>query len=455
MRLLSIALVAAAAAACAARVPPMPPEPAAPKYPSYVFPGAPAPADLALRDHLLRGWRFLQTGDLRTAEREFAGALRMQPQSGPAETGLGYVALARGQVPLALDRFGRALASRGDYAPALVGRAEALLSLDRYAEALESLSAAAAADPSLDLASRMQVLRLRVVQDRVATARLALERGDSAEARTNYLAAIEASPESGFLYRELALTERRDGRLDAAIDHFRRAIELDPSDARAHAGLAEALDASGDPDGALKAYEAAWALEPSPTLDARINELRKRIAARSLPPEYQQIERSTTITRGELAALLGVRLADWLEAAHPQPRLITDAHEHWAAAFITKAVQAGVMEPFPNHTFQPDLEIRRGDLARVVSRVLDLVGRVRPSAASARRSSRPEISDVPRSHLAYPDVAQAVGAGVLDLRAGAFQPGRPVSGSEAAAAIERLRSIAGSAPLSTLPAVTP
>lgn len=455
VRLLSLAVIVATAAACAARVPPMPPEPVAPKYPAFVFPDAAGDVDPVTGERQVRGWRFLQSGDLRNAEREFGEGVRSRADFAPAETGMGYVSLARGQVPQALDWFGRALLSRADYAPALVGRAEALLGLDRYAEALESLEAAAAADPALDLGSRMQVLRLRVVQDQVATARLALERGDLLEARTSYQTAIAASPDSGFLYRELALVERRDRRLDAAAGHFRKAIELDPSDVRAHTALGETLEALGDASGALAAYEAAWALEPSAALDARMSRLRSRIAAASLPPEYQQIATAPAVTRGELAALLGVRMEDWLASSTPQPRLITDAREHWAAPYIARTVQAGIIEPYPNHTFQPDGEIRRGDLALIVSRVLDLIAQVRPGAAAAWASSRPDIADVPRSHLAYPAVAKAVGAGVLALSGGGFQLGRPVSGAEAIEAIERLRSIAGPAPAPPPPPPSP
>lgn len=452
LRLLLLAVIVAAAAACAARVPPMPPEPVAPKYPAFVFPGAPGGVDPVTGEQQVRGWRFLQAGDLRNAEREFGNGVRSQPDFAPAETGMGYVALARRQMPQALDWFGRALMSRADYAPALVGRGEALLALDRYPEALESFEAAAAADPGLDLAPRVQVLRLRVVQDQVATARLALQRGDLTEARARYQTAIAASPESGFLYRELALAERQDGQLEAAAAHFRKAIELDPFDVRAQTGLGATLEASGDLPGALAAYEAAWALEPSPALDGRLGELRARIAAAALPPEYQQIASAATVTRADLAALLGVRLEDWLASSRPQPRLMTDAHEHWAAPYIARAVQAGIIEPFPNHTFQPEVEIRRGDLALVISRMLDLIAQSRPGAAAAWRSSRPSIADVPRSHLAYPAVAQAVGAGVLDVSGGAFHLGRPVSGAEAIAAIERLAAIAGPAPV---PPVSP
>ena len=54
---------------------------------------------------------------LRGAEREFEAALKLQPSFHPAETGLGYVELARKDAKDAVARFDRALESDGGYVP--------------------------------------------------------------------------------------------------------------------------------------------------------------------------------------------------------------------------------------------------------------------------------------------------------------------------------------------------
>src|SRR5256885_5643329 len=58
-----------------------------PKYPEYRQPAVPPAlaASPAAENHA-RGWAFLQTGDLKTAEREFADALKAMPSFYPAET---------------------------------------------------------------------------------------------------------------------------------------------------------------------------------------------------------------------------------------------------------------------------------------------------------------------------------------------------------------------------------
>ena len=102
----------------------------------------------------------------------------MQPTFYPAETGLGYIGLARKDARDAVTRFERALASAEAYVPALVGRGQALLELGRDGEALTSFETALKADPSLtDISGRVDLLRVRAVQDNLARAKAATDAG--------------------------------------------------------------------------------------------------------------------------------------------------------------------------------------------------------------------------------------------------------------------------------------
>jgi tetratricopeptide (TPR) repeat protein len=105
----------------------------------------------------------------------------------------------------------RAVVANPRYAPALVGRGEALLGLGDRDQALKSLEAAVVADPGLaGLRSRIEVLRVRGLQDDVAAARKAADAGRLDEARKLYDHALAASPDSQFLYREIVMS--RGGR---------------------------------------------------------------------------------------------------------------------------------------------------------------------------------------------------------------------------------------------------
>jgi tetratricopeptide (TPR) repeat protein len=432
------------AAGCAARAPMMPPEPATPRHPEFHYPVTPQGTDEVQNTRIERGWRYLQADNARTAEREFQAALKLQPSFHPAEAGLGYVELAEHDAKNAVERFDRALQTEASYVPALVGRGQALLELGRDGEALASFEAALKADSSLTaLESRIEVLRFRAVQDNLARAKAASDAGRLAEARDAYLQATAASPDSAFLYRDLAMVERKAGEAAAALEHFRRAIALDPADARSLAQIASILEEQGDATGALDAYEKARALDPNEVPAERIARLRDAASLARLPEEYRAISSAAAATRADVAALIGVRLESLLTRTRPRQAVVTDVRGHWAQPWILSAVRAGVMDTQPNYTFQPSARVRRGDLAQTVSRILTLVATARPAAAKAWQSARVTMTDLPPSHLSYPAVSQAVASGVMPLdETGAFQLLRPVTGAEVVEVVSRLEALA-------------
>jgi tetratricopeptide (TPR) repeat protein len=205
--------------ACAPKVAPPLPTVTSPQFPDYVAPVVPtAFANTPVAESQLRGWSFLQAGDFRNAEREFSTALKIAPPFYPAEIGLGYVDLARRDTKSALARFDRVLERERTEPAALVGRGEASLALSREDEALAAFQAAVAADPLLtDVARRVEVLKFRVLEQRLADARAAASAGRTDDAVRAYTAAIDSSPRSPFLYRELAAVERQKHDADGAL----------------------------------------------------------------------------------------------------------------------------------------------------------------------------------------------------------------------------------------------
>jgi Tfp pilus assembly protein PilF len=446
-RLLVVSL--ALMVACApARVPL--PQVALPAFPDFVQPAVPAALDgTPAAERERRGWIFLQAGDLKNAERELSAALRTTPDFFPAESALGYVDIARRNARAALTRFDRVLARYPADSSALVGRGEANLSLNREADALAAFEAAVAADPALtEVRRRIDVLKFRDAGQGLADARAAARAGRFDDAIRAYGAAIATSPDSAFLYRELAAVERQKGDAPSALDHLRKAVDLDASDAGSWTQIGELLEASGEFDAAAAAYSSALAVEPSASVQAKLDAVRTRAEIARLPAEYRAIDRAPQITRGELAALIGVNLAPLLR---PDPRLeaepITDVRNDWAATWILLVARARIIDPFPNHSFQPRATVRRIDLAQAVSRLLAQIAPIKPAQAKAWETARPKFSDLAPTHLQYPAASAAVASGVLAANAdGSFQPSRAVTGEEAAEAIRRVEALAGLAP---------
>ena len=71
--------------------------------------------------------------------------------------------------------------------------------------------------------------------------------------------------------------------------------------------------------------------------------------------------------------------------------------------------------------------------------MLELIAKRQPQLAAPGATPRRKFPDVPPGHLSYPAAALAVEAGVMTAAAdGSFQLTRPVTGTEAVAAVDKL-----------------
>ena len=449
---LTVAL-ALGAAACGTKTAPPPAAPAALAFPAYERPELvdplPAPVPAAVQARYAEGWARLQAGHPAEAAGIFAEVARAAAAFYPARAAQGYARLAAGDYAAAVAAFDAALAARPGYVPALAGRADALVAANKGVEAIAALEALLAADPQRTAArTRLETLRLQVIEGLVAEARAARQRGDLDAARTAWARAVEASPDSADFLRELAHVERQAGQLEAALAHARAALLLDDGDAPTHALVGEIEAARNNLRPALEAFQRAVARDPKPEYRARITELERGLDLAAMPEAFRSIGTRGAISRGDLAALLGVRLERFVAAHRAQPApLMTDVRGHWAQRWILEVARAGLMEVFPNHTFQPGAAVRRSDLARVVALIHARVVTADAAAAARWRSRSVEISDVAAGNPIREAADLAVEAGVLGLDpGGAFSATRAVSGAEALAAVDRLSALLGLRP---------
>ncbi len=417
----------------------------APRYPEFSLPellagDARQPELVAQHD---AAWRWLQAGDLGRAETELQAVLKRSPGFYPSETALGYLEVARKNYGPAIEHFDRALQARSGYVPAIVARGQTLLAQGKEPEALAAFETALKYDPTLtEVGRRVEVLRALQAQETVATARRAAQAGRLDEAARAYEQAIAASPDSAFLFRDLADVEAKQGRGDQALEHYRKAVQLDPSDVASLVRIAEALEAGDDIEGAVAIYIQANVLEPSVEVGRRLAALDARAAYLRLPAEYRAIPAATSITRGELASLIGLRLSELVASVPAQPVLITDTRNNWASSWINAVAAAGVMDAYENHTFAPGNAIRRGDLAQAVSRMLKIIAARHPQLLKDWQSRQQKMSDVGVSNLNYADASLSVAAGVLPLAEnGSFQLPRAVTGAEAIDAVTKLERL--------------
>lgn len=437
----------AVAAACGPK--PAPVVRVAPRFPDLPMPNVPpglAPVG-TVRAHE-EAWRTLQAGSLDDAQRRFVAVLKQSPQFFPSATGLGLLEFVRKDYARAVQHFDEALAVDADYLPALLGKGDALIGAERLGEAVVALERVVALDATrADVRERIGVLRFRGTQETIARAQQLERERNWAEAKLAYEAAVALSPDSAFLVRGLAEVNAQMGDRAAAVAHLRRALALDPADGPGFGRLAALLEELGNDTEALSTLTAFNEREPSPATEARIEAIRDRMALARLPDQYRNIGQASIVTRGQLASLIGVRLRTLLDALPAtQAVVVTDIRQHWAETWIGAVTRRGVVEPFPNHTFQPDAVLTRSDLASAVGVLLRALGSRQATWWQQWQQRRIAFTDIDPKHLSYPAASLAVSADVLAVAEGrAFRPMRPVAGAEAVQAVDRLVDLAAKA----------
>jgi tetratricopeptide (TPR) repeat protein len=432
------------AAGCAA---PIVPTVSTPRFPRYPTPEIPANLRIGPveRTQHERAWQWLQAGEPERAVTEFSRVLTLAPGFYPAEAGLGFAQLAIGRPEQAAERFSRALAANARYLPAWVGQVEAQLALGHDEQAIAAIVEVLALDPGrTELQSRLDLLRFRELQGRIEQGRAARLDGRYDDARRQLEAALAQAPASASILIELVRTELAAKDLDAAERYARRALEVQPSDAEAHASLGAVLSAGGRLAEAAAEFARAAEIDPRPEWHARSDELREAAALAELPPEFGTIENAPALTRAQVAAFIGVRLKALIDAAPRRVAVVaTDVRSHWAAPWILPVTQAGIMDVFANHTFQPASTVRRSDLADVAVELVSMAGARRPADLARWRQARPEFDDLSSTHLSYSSAALAVAAGAMSTQEGGrFEPAAPATGADLAGLVARVAELA-------------
>ena len=440
--LLIVLAVTAAMVSCATRVPTV----TTPSYPEYIFPTVPVDYidSLEARRHE-DAWAFLQVGNLTTAQSRYSELLNRNPDFYPAVTALGWVSLARGDYQGAVSYFERVTSQQPAYVAAFVGLGETMLVLNETEKALLSFEAALAEDSTLrGIAQIVRELRFTLMSEQLVVARAAAAGSRFSEAKLIYEKIILRSPESAFLKIELGRVELVQGNATEALSMARQAAMLDPMDSAAYLLEGESHEALDNLRAAITAYENADRLNSTEDTIDRLARLNEMVWQSALPPEFQLISEKTAVTRGEVAALMGVRFSSLLRDWAPnRPVIMTDARNHWGTAWIQSVTQAGIMSVDAGYRFNPSREVRRSELAEAVANMLTLFAEIDPVIALRWEDSQPEFLDMRPGHLSYPFAAKAVAAGVLDsVEDGMFQPTRTISGDQAVDAIDRLMQLA-------------
>ncbi len=411
------------------------PAPPIPEGEDYVYP-LPPPGEVSARERqdLEKAWRRVLAGDER-AIRDYQRILSKRPDLLAAQIGLAYARLRGDQVTAASSAFGAVLAERPDDVPALVGAGSAAFrrgeldeALALYRRALES----APDDPVVR--TRAANLKLQVTERHMAAAEVARGSGDDETAAREYQAALDVAPEVAGMRLALAELLLVQGEGTKAVATLR----ADPTgDRQVTLRLGAILQGQARYEEARTVYQDMLARDPS-DLEARRGErsAQEALDFRSQPEEFRRIGQASRARRADLAALLAVKVTALARLPPSEPRVAVDISSSWAREHIATVIGLGIMDVYPNHTFEPRATVRRGDLARATSRVLRRLG--------WRRGAGVAPADMRPSHLDHGAVVTVVAAGLMHYApGGAFEPWRPVTGREAVDVVEALARLVG------------
>ena len=173
-------------------------------------------------------------GAFDAAGKAFERALTLAPRDPQINGNHANLLRERGEHALALHHYDRALAANPGFHEVRRNRALLLNELGRPAEALADLDQVIAARPRDALALSMRGTVLRALDRR-------------AEAAAAYDAALSIEPGRAVAAHGRARVAIESGE-EAASAHYRRALALAPQDPEIRLGLAEALEAEGDPE---------------------------------------------------------------------------------------------------------------------------------------------------------------------------------------------------------------
>ena len=169
---------------------------------------------------------------------------------------------------------------------------------------------------------------------------------------------------------------------------------------------------------------------PSPPLPA-VPETPSIPPLPTLSQRFPQIARSNAATRADAATIIARGIPRFhLIRPTKSVEIVTDISTHSARKEILEVVSKGIMEVYPNHTFSPSSPLSRGELAEILSTLIErLPENRRPPLPSS--SASPRFEDLPARNRYTQAVSRIVRLGILKPKSALrFGVGEKVSGGE-------------------------
>ena len=436
-RIAIVGLAVLAAWSCAT----LPPAP-----PAFYVEDLPADATTGLRldDRIAAedAWDALKAGRTQQARKSL---MKLGTASPIRESGLAYVDLLDANIAAAEARFKSSLAADPGMVPSHVGLAQIYEARRERDKALAEYRAILQLDPGNRWAApRFKALRGDLVKDSLAAARTALAAGNRETAKKDFLEVLAADPGSADAHLELARIYRQEKNKTEAVDHYKAALAAGVEDKAVLREYAEFLAESGELGQSLDVLEKLAAEAPKDaTVGKRVEELKAKLGVYEIPSQYDAIPALESITREDLAALIGVKFEKDLQAPPARTEILVDIATSWAQRFIVQVASLGIIRASVNHTFQPRRIINRAELADAAVRLIAILQDRGARFVPLVETRRLQIADLTPDNPYYASITKALSFEIMTLTPDRrFEPERTVSGDEAIRTLDLIQKLA-------------
>jgi tetratricopeptide (TPR) repeat protein len=347
--------------------------------------------------HYTQGKKYLEKNDLGNARREFNEAKSLKANFAPAYEGMAVVDIEEKNYASAEENISKSLSEDGDWVPAIVARGRLLSAQAEYEDAIGEFDDAL--DDIDDSKSKFDKKNVR----------------------------MDALYYKGVAYKDW-------GQYINAQTTFQQILEIDNTNTKASAAIVE-----------LAAYQAA-------------------VAGQS--PELQKIAKQKEITRADVAVLfvtelpldkifrqskrqdaVGFKAPDGgvmgkkdTQPAGPEA-LATDVPDnYWARSFIDEALKTGIIQKYPDGSFQPDKKVNRAEFALLIQHFL-VKAYDDQGLETEYFGTKSTFADVLNTSPIFNAVMLVSSRGIMPgFEDGTFAPLNAVSGTEALNIIRNMKA---------------
>jgi tetratricopeptide (TPR) repeat protein len=378
--------------------------------------------------------RFVSGKEDAKVSKDLDKLLKKQKDLAAAITIGAYIDLYNGNDSTAVPKLLQALSINPNDNMALYYLAELAFAGQDYAGANDFYSRLLALDKTrTDVEAKKQKAVLLATDNLLRTAAQAEQENHLGDAEQLYRRALEMAPREPSFNGRLGELLAKEKKWDEALARYRTQIEIVGRNSEIEKNIAEALMNLGRTEEAREILEH---LRNEGTLDenleSKVSELEDLGRWGNEIESYRSIKSADPLTREQLAAII-VRYFPQVPEFPQNPQIVTDTQDSWARSEIQVTVGTGLIDPFPNHTFQPSTPVTRGLFALSMSRLIRLLG---VSPADAPPIPAPDLT--PGDAL-YGDIQLVLGSGLMALEdSGSFDVSGEISGEEAVRAVDRL-----------------